>query len=172
MKSRNPFLVPSGCGGTIRPDANGVMEGYLESPGYGHSYFPNLNCMWILNATIENATEGIAETARKVQIEFTDFDVATSDTKYISSLSRLSSRIIQNCAGDFVRVSPVGGMFCNMLPPKGIYSSPYFEIKLSTDATVGGRGFRLKYQNGKPFSWQEKLIVIEVATIELLSSFF
>lgn len=125
------------------------MEGYIESPGYGHSYFPNLSCEWILNATVENSTLPVVESARKVQIEFIDFDIATSETKYSTSISRIAQRVIQNCGGDFVKVFPKGGMFCNLLPPKGVYSNSYFDIKLITDSSVGGRGFRLKYQNGK-----------------------
>uniref|UniRef100_A0AC34FU07 CUB domain-containing protein n=1 Tax=Panagrolaimus sp. ES5 TaxID=591445 RepID=A0AC34FU07_9BILA len=153
--------LPTGCGGTITPDENGKMEGYIESPGYGHSYFPNLSCEWILNATVENSTLPVVESARKVQIEFIDFDIATSETKYSTSISRIAQRVIQNCGGDFVKVFPKGGMFCNLLPPKGVYSNSYFDIKLITDSSVGGRGFRLKYQN---------VTVTFVVTLLLLSS--
>ena len=40
--------MPAGCGGEIQVPQD-ATEGILESPNYGHAYFPNLDCTWILS---------------------------------------------------------------------------------------------------------------------------
>ena len=85
-----------------------------------------------------------------MKVEFIDFDIATNEIVYASTMTGFKyERVIKNCNGDYVRMIPRGGMFCNQHPPKGIYYSPYFDIKLLTDASVSGRGFKLKYESGK-----------------------
>lgn len=46
--------MPDKCGGEIQllnPNAMEDSTGYIESPNYGHAYFPELNCVWSLDAT-------------------------------------------------------------------------------------------------------------------------
>lgn len=52
MKLYIVFLsVDKDCGGTILPNADGVFDGYIQSPNYGFNYFPNLDCLWLLDAS-------------------------------------------------------------------------------------------------------------------------
>lgn len=39
------------CGGTLLPDVDGNFFGVIQSPNYGFNYFPNLDCLWILDAS-------------------------------------------------------------------------------------------------------------------------
>lgn len=49
--------VDKDCGGKILPAADGTFEGYIQSPNYGFNYFPNLDCLWLLDAsTIANVS--------------------------------------------------------------------------------------------------------------------
>jgi hypothetical protein len=46
--------VPENCGGEIEllnPNEMDDSDGYIESPNYNHNYFPNLNCLWNLDAS-------------------------------------------------------------------------------------------------------------------------
>uniref|UniRef100_A0A7E4UNF5 Cubilin n=1 Tax=Panagrellus redivivus TaxID=6233 RepID=A0A7E4UNF5_PANRE len=146
--------LEAGCGGEFRPDSKGQMSGYITSPHYPHSYFPNLNCLWRLDAAIENSTDlSIAESARKVRIEFIDFDVQTNVQK-LDFMGR--SQSLESCMGDHVRLLPKGGIFCNVRPPSGIYSNHHFELGFRSDEFGTGRGFKLKYESICEMDFTEK----------------
>lgn len=102
------LLVPEGCGGEILPDENGKMSGFIESPNYGHAYFPNLDCTWILNGSrlITGDGSDLSKDATKIKLEFLDFDVATTVTQYARSLTlMLKPTSINSCLGDYVSVA-------------------------------------------------------------------
>uniref|UniRef100_A0A914BUV6 Cubilin n=1 Tax=Acrobeloides nanus TaxID=290746 RepID=A0A914BUV6_9BILA len=155
--------LTEGCGGEILPDENNKMSGFIESPNYGHAYFPNLDCTWILNASRLSPGDGseLSKDATKIKIEFLDFDVATTVTQYARSLSLMMKPTSMNsCMGDYVKVSSITkneqkynemyddiDAYCNFIPPTKPLTAIFFNIKFHTDSVVSGRGFRLKYEN-------------------------
>jgi hypothetical protein len=86
------FKVPTGCGGKIKVDE---ITSILQSPNYPHNYFPNLDCLWVLqpNSIFEyninnienNNNENIINDPylidQKVEILFEHFDVPTTVTQ-------------------------------------------------------------------------------------------
>lgn len=110
--------MPDGCGGTIEPISADSFEGTIQSPNYGHVYFPNLDCMWVLNissafgwSSLMNLNNSIEEQKRqnlilmedqKISIEFIDFDVATTVAYYTVPILRKSG--LNSCQGDYVEV--------------------------------------------------------------------
>ncbi|KAL7069951.1 hypothetical protein ACQ4LE_010698 [Meloidogyne hapla] len=83
--------LPTGCGGKIKATETSSL---LQSPNYPHIYFPNLDCLWIIQPKIisENNTNDINENNlindapyladQKVEILFEHFDVPTTVTQH------------------------------------------------------------------------------------------
>ncbi|EJW73636.1 hypothetical protein WUBG_15457, partial [Wuchereria bancrofti] len=67
------------CGGTILPDADDVFEGYIQSPNYGFNYFPNLDCLWLLDAS---AVVNVYD-AKVIKVEIVDLDIPSAPARSI-----------------------------------------------------------------------------------------
>jgi len=92
--------TPKDCGGEIQASSDGRLEGEVSSPNYGHQYFPNLDCLWILNvSTVANSTNPHAVEDMKVGVEFVDFDIATTVTQYSQELFTFPDTKITSCRG-------------------------------------------------------------------------
>lgn len=75
--------MPDKCGGQIRllehneeegEDGADSSVGYIESPNYGHAYFPNLNCLWELDASAAFNNSLISDYGM-IRVEFEELDV-------------------------------------------------------------------------------------------------
>lgn len=107
----------------IVPDSMNNFEGIIESPNYGYTYFPNLDCTWILNISTEfnlpllNSNDSLIESQyrqnlillndKKIIIEFIDFDVPSTVSPFKDLL--FIEKLSNNCYGDYVKVKIV---FC------------------------------------------------------------
>lgn len=98
--------VPAGCGGEILPNSDGSLNGIIESPNFGHSYFSNLNCLWVINSTSLwsnkklNELEQSLKNDQQIAIEFLEMDIPATAVQFNYGISRA----LYNCRGDFVEV--------------------------------------------------------------------
>uniref|UniRef100_A0A1I8EZ18 Cubilin n=1 Tax=Wuchereria bancrofti TaxID=6293 RepID=A0A1I8EZ18_WUCBA len=72
------------CGGTILPDADDVFEGYIQSPNYGFNYFPNLDCLWLLDAS---AVVNVYD-AKVIKVEIVDLDIPSAPARSIKACEK------------------------------------------------------------------------------------
>ncbi|VDK54591.1 unnamed protein product [Anisakis simplex] len=63
------------CGGNILPDADGNFDGVIQSPNYGFNYFPNLDCLWSLDAS---TTSNRPDDGHVIRAEVIDMDIPSS----------------------------------------------------------------------------------------------
>uniref|UniRef100_A0A915DCG2 Cubilin n=1 Tax=Ditylenchus dipsaci TaxID=166011 RepID=A0A915DCG2_9BILA len=131
--------LPNGCGGEIRPDENGVFEGFIQSPNYGQAYFANLDCLWVLDASAVSNNTVTEESTESTELE--------NGPKYSNSLM-WRSLTLTNCRGDYVQIPELNYVFCNLQkPPSSMIVAPAMSIRFHTDSTVSGKGFMVKYQS-------------------------
>uniref|UniRef100_A0A1I8B1I3 Cubilin n=1 Tax=Meloidogyne hapla TaxID=6305 RepID=A0A1I8B1I3_MELHA len=148
--------LPTGCGGKIKATETSSL---LQSPNYPHIYFPNLDCLWIIQPKIisENNTNDINENNlindapyladQKVEILFEHFDVPTTVTQYANPLLRHVT--INSCVGDFLQIVEKVSTYCNMQkPPLNLpIVAPHLSLKFHSDSSIGGSGFSIRYRS-------------------------
>ncbi|VDN93661.1 unnamed protein product [Brugia pahangi] len=163
------------CGGTILPDADDAFEGYIQSPNYGFNYFPNLDCLWLLDAS---AVANVYD-AKVIKVEIVDLDIPSAPARSIKETShfRLSFsestapnqrlvNLIRPCRFDHItrrgsvatatnlRVKngedtshPILGRYCNGRRPEGpiVSSGPKMVIQFHSNQSINGKGFKIHY---------------------------
>ncbi|VDK77902.1 unnamed protein product [Litomosoides sigmodontis] len=151
------------CGGTILPDADGSFEGYIQSPNYGFNYFPNLDCLWLLDAS--SIANGYDE--RVIKAEIIDLDVPSAPPRFIKETSRFrfslleangpSQRLlnlIRPCRFDYITFRngedashPILGRYCNSKRPEGpiVSSGPKMVVQFHSNQSINGKGFKIYY---------------------------
>uniref|UniRef100_A0A158R3Q9 Cubilin n=1 Tax=Syphacia muris TaxID=451379 RepID=A0A158R3Q9_9BILA len=133
------------CGSTINVSDELSKVGQIASPNFGLSYPPNLNCIWILDAS--NNLE-VADNGFILKAEFEALDLpSTNGTKTGTSDFCPSDVLYIYDGGDISK--PKLGEFCNEHRPIGeIFSSgPKLTIQFSTNSEVSGTGFKMKYSS-------------------------
>uniref|UniRef100_A0A158PT14 Cubilin n=1 Tax=Brugia timori TaxID=42155 RepID=A0A158PT14_9BILA len=151
------------CGGTILPDADNAFEGYIQSPNYGFNYFPNLDCLWLLDASaVANAYD-----AKVIKVEIVDLDIPSAPARSIKETShfRLSFsestapnqrlvNLIRPCRFDHITFRngedtshPILGRYCNGRLPEGpiVSSGPKMVIQFHSNQSINGKGFKIHY---------------------------
>nr|CAD2206335.1 unnamed protein product [Meloidogyne enterolobii] len=155
--------LPTGCGGKIQAEESSSL---LQSPNYPHIYFPNLDCLWIIQPKIisNNNTEDNDENNKlinnnegndgdpylvdqKVEIFFKHFDVPTTVTQYSNPLLRHVT--INSCVGDSLQIVEKELTYCNMQKPSLNLPivAPYLSLKFHSDSSIGGSGFSIRYRS-------------------------
>ncbi|XP_046392545.1 cubilin-like [Ischnura elegans] len=112
-----------GCGGL-----HTTPSGEIISPNSPNDYSHNVNCQWIIRVPI----------GERVKIIFTRFNVEDS----------------RGCRFDFVEIrdgndetSPLMSRLCGNIVPRPLVSSGNtIMIQFTTDASVSGKGFHLRYE--------------------------
>ncbi|XP_013116992.2 cubilin homolog [Stomoxys calcitrans] len=113
--------IQHSCGGTLR-----IGRGTLVSPNYPASYPSNVECTWIITATLGNLLE----------LEFEELDMPKSE----------------HCNEDFLELRTVSnrnllGVFCgNQLPDDVLTSPDSFWIRFQSSEASTGKGFKLKWR--------------------------
>ncbi|KAI6170816.1 putative cubilin [Aphelenchoides bicaudatus] len=144
--SYKSIQLPDNCGGEIKLlDFNSMEDstGYIESPNYGHAYFPNLNCLWSLDAS-DAFNNSLFQDLGMIRLEFVDLDVDSDG---------LNKDIFgdPSCPGDYIKLSTMPDeRFCNAHRPKIVFAREKMEIEFVTNGQSKyksrGTGFRIKYQ--------------------------
>ncbi|KAK6108635.1 CUB domain family protein [Brugia pahangi] len=151
------------CGGTILPDADDAFEGYIQSPNYGFNYFPNLDCLWLLDAS---AVANVYD-AKVIKVEIVDLDIPSAPARSIKETShfRLSFsestapnqrlvNLIRPCRFDHITFRngedtshPILGRYCNGRRPEGpiVSSGPKMVIQFHSNQSINGKGFKIHY---------------------------
>ncbi|KAM3716945.1 Cubilin [Dirofilaria immitis] len=153
------------CGGEILPNADGVFEGYIQSPNYGFNYFPNLDCLWLLDASsIVNDYD-----AEVIKAEIVDLDIPSFPAKSIQEISHFrfsllkttspSQRflnLIRPCRFDYIMFRnggdashPILGRYCNSKRPEGpiVSSGSRMVIQFHSNQSINGKGFQIHYSS-------------------------
>ncbi|XP_067930809.1 cubilin-like [Watersipora subatra] len=116
----DPVPPNSNCGGRLN-----LTDGIIISPNFPNHYDHNGDCVWVISIPNINA---------KISLNFTDFDMESSST----------------CAYDYLEVhdgvddtAPSFGKLCGTeLPGTIISTTNNLYLRLHTDASVSGSGFR------------------------------
>uniref|UniRef100_A0A914ZLL6 CUB domain-containing protein n=1 Tax=Parascaris univalens TaxID=6257 RepID=A0A914ZLL6_PARUN len=156
------------CGGTLLPDVDGNFFGVIQSPNYGFNYFPNLDCLWILDASTTSNRE---DDGRVIKAEIIDMDIPSSPPKGIKDLPSYRHlysqhltisplhkllRLIGPCRYDYITfkdggdvTKPILGRYCNSRRPEGpvVSSGPKMVIQFHSNQTVNGKGFKIRYSS-------------------------
>uniref|UniRef100_A0A0K0E2R5 Cubilin n=1 Tax=Strongyloides stercoralis TaxID=6248 RepID=A0A0K0E2R5_STRER len=130
--------LPSGCGGEILPNENGVFEGFIQSPNYPNNYFNNLDCLWKLNATGAPLSYLLDHV---IKLNIIDFDIPVKKEDHFCTKSYL--KIMQESTFSS------GLQYCNNFRPSNsyAYSSDTLSIKFHSDSGNKGKGFLISYKS-------------------------
>ncbi|VDO38210.1 unnamed protein product, partial [Onchocerca flexuosa] len=79
------------CGGTILPNADGVFDGYIQSPNYGFNYFPNLDCLWLLDTS--SIVSGYD--AKVIKAEIVDLDIPSAPGRSMQEMSHFRFSLLK-----------------------------------------------------------------------------
>uniref|UniRef100_A0A0K0FAF1 Probable cubilin (inferred by orthology to a C. elegans protein) n=1 Tax=Strongyloides venezuelensis TaxID=75913 RepID=A0A0K0FAF1_STRVS len=130
--------LPSGCGGEILPNENGLFEGFIQSPNYPNNYFKNLDCLWILNSTGSPLSYLLDHVIKLDIIDF-DIPVKKDDTLCLGNHLKISSGL------DYT----YSNYYCNNYKPANSYAYPgeAISIKFHSDSNNNGKGFLIAYKS-------------------------
>nr|CAD2192583.1 unnamed protein product [Meloidogyne enterolobii] len=139
--------LPTGCGGKIQAEESSSL---LQSPNYPHIYFPNLDCLWIIQPKIisKNNTDNDENNKLINNNEGNDGDDPyLADQKYSNPLLRHVT--INSCVGDSLQIVEKELTYCNMQKPSLNLPivAPYFSLKFHSDSSIGGSGFSIRYHS-------------------------
>uniref|UniRef100_A0AC35TNA3 Cubilin n=1 Tax=Rhabditophanes sp. KR3021 TaxID=114890 RepID=A0AC35TNA3_9BILA len=125
------------CGGIINVSENGLFEGTLESPNYPNLYFSEIDCIWLLNASISHP--GLTS-YHIIDIDVLSFDVI--------------SHLPAPCSEDYLFIIHPGNFavtsfYCNSapVPQKLTFKQDSVIVGFHSNSEGIGKGFKLSYKS-------------------------
>ncbi|KAI6227549.1 putative cubilin [Aphelenchoides fujianensis] len=154
--SYRSLKMPEGCGGELRlfdPQARGEVSGVLESPNFDHAYFPDLNCVWTLDAT-GAFNNSLLDEMESIELEFISLDIrgqsAANQTGCPGDRLVIASEDAATATGEEDVNLERGFRFvvCNEQPPPRmqLHLGARVQLQFLTDGRLAGRGFQLRYR--------------------------